>query len=806
MKKIYVTALLIALHVFCIAQSKEETIKTTKNNKGSISSVEYPNKVDRSRIPKTAEIFFKDILKLSENDEFRKEPKKQSKKGFIHEHYDQYYNSIRVIGGGYNFHFKNGIMYFAHGNYIRIDNLNIKPSITREAAKEYFVTYKSIPLDVIKNFKIELMIKEIIIDTITTPKLVYRIYINTNHKNNNEVGYIDAHTCKILLTEPIMVQLSNPATFETIYSETQYGNTNFDIISNSYQLKNWNKKIEVKNCMNSNNIDDALEYFDSDNYWAINPSSINDGMGHDVFWGLEHIYDRLKNVHNRNSFNDDVFGFPINAYVRYYHENDRQDFAGWNRDDDYLVFGEGNIVYSPLASIDAIAHEYGHGITDFQIGWNRTLDQQAFNEGLSDIWAAIMEYRIRPNDVWKIGEQITLNNACIRNLENPKDNSALIQMADTYGSTSYNGSQDYYVRSGVFSHWFYLLVEGGSGYNDKGKYYAVHGVGMDVAEDLIVEAVFEKHLNNATSYPSIMQNTTIAAENMNDGGNTVLAQQILNAWYAVGVSLSSPTQVTIVGPSDVCTSGATYTLSNLPSGVTVDWSYSIGLNYVSGQGTTSYTVEPYSSGGGPLPFSVEQISASTASGYEGWVQAEITDASGTSIKVKKEVWVGTPNDEPIVVGDTEIGCGLTLYREQDSKTVTWSTYGPLSIVGDNVGHRCTVEGTGQGIGWVYASTVNDCGSVRGELQVDVDCRILMASPNPASSMLEIEMDEQIIDYTSLEKATLVLYNSRSVPVYNKKFKSNKTSIDVSNLSNGLYQLQVIYKGKKHTKQILVEHK
>jgi len=77
----------------------------------------------------------------------------------------------------------------------------------------------------------------------------------------------------------------------------------------------------------------------------------------------------------------------------------------------------------------------------------------------------------------------------IRNIQNTNDPNARYKIANTFGSTQYN-SGDSYVRSGVFSHWSYLLVNGGIGTNGVGSAYTVYGMGMDIVEDLIIEAVF----------------------------------------------------------------------------------------------------------------------------------------------------------------------------------------------------------------------------------------------------------------------------------------------------------------------------
>ena len=138
-----------------------------------------------------------------------------------------------------------------------------------------------------------------------------------------------------------------------------------------------------------------------------------------------------------------------------------------------IYFSDGqNLVNKKLCAfgcwkLDIVAHEYGHAITQHQIDW--PYSHRFLNEGMSDIWGAIMEYRLGPtgSSTWKIGDQLldgeTIN--CLRNIEDTDDSHAKTQIANAYQSTRYNNGS-VYVKSGVFSHWFYLLVQGGSGYNE----------------------------------------------------------------------------------------------------------------------------------------------------------------------------------------------------------------------------------------------------------------------------------------------------------------------------------------------------
>lgn len=112
-------------------QNNQTEIK--KENNGVIKYIKFtPQSTENSGIavPETADDFFKDYLNITSSDEFVKESKKQRSERFIHEHYDQFYKGVKVEGGGYNFHSKDGRMYLAHGHYVKIEGLDSNPSIS----------------------------------------------------------------------------------------------------------------------------------------------------------------------------------------------------------------------------------------------------------------------------------------------------------------------------------------------------------------------------------------------------------------------------------------------------------------------------------------------------------------------------------------------------------------------------------------------------------------------------------------------------------------------------------------------------
>jgi len=90
----------------------------------------------------------------------------------------------------------------------------------------------------------------------------------------------------------------------------------------------------------------------------------------------------------------------------------------------------------------------------------------------------------------------------------------------------------------------------------------------------------------------------------------------------------------ISGPTTVCSSNTIFTLNSLPSSVSVTWSHSSNLLYVSGQGTTSYIVK---------------ATNPTISG-SGWVKATISGPSGDVVLPQHYVWIGAPSSPAEIIG------------------------------------------------------------------------------------------------------------------------------------------------------------
>jgi len=282
-------------------------------------------------------------------------------------------------------------------------------------------------------------------------------------------------------------------------------------------------------------------------------------------------------------------------------------------------------------------------------------------------------------------------------------------------------------------------------------------------------------------------------------------------------TLTRPSMV-ITGSSTLCASDvATYTVSNAPASYTLFWTYRPNLIYISGQGTNRLTVKA-SAGYLPPNDSLLQTSRQEQTGFSeinnesessqslttttndygssSWVSVSATGECG-SFPVSKTIWVGKPSFTPEIVGLTSLFPSQTsLYVEKNNGTVTWSTYGPLKTVGGGYGYKSTIKATGTGVGWVYATVSNICGSYRGELMVEVGGGTYSVYPNPATTEVTVTQTSQNT-LTSRGTSSKVIkairiFDKSGNTFYYQKFSDevSESKVNVSAFPAGIYYLKI----------------
>lgn len=364
--------------------------------------------------------------------------------------------------------------------------------------------------------------------------LAYKFDVYASEPVSRQEVYVDAKTGKVLGTNALILETNAPGTAVTAYSGNQSIVAD-QVSATSYRLRetgrNGGTAIETYNLKQGTNYSRATDFTDTDNTWN-NVNTSKDQYATDAHWGAEKTVDYLKAKFNRNSIDNNHFA--IKSYVHY----SRNYFnAFW--DGSRMTYGDGSSTNGnkPLTALDVCAHEIGHGMTTKTANLVYQKESGALNEAFSDILGNSVEFWARPTQAsWKLGEDFSY---VIRDMANPNAYGD----PDTYGGTYWvnpnctpSSTNDYcgvHTNSGVLNFWYYLLVNGGSGTNDKGFAYNVTGVGLDKAAQIAYRTL-TTYLTSTSTYANARTYSLQAAADLYGAGSAEVTQTT-NAWNAVGV-------------------------------------------------------------------------------------------------------------------------------------------------------------------------------------------------------------------------------------------------------------------------------
>jgi bacillolysin len=218
-----------------------------------------------------------------------------------------------------------------------------------------------------------------------------------------------------------------------------------------------------------------------------------------------------------------------------------------------FYFGDGIMVYGEgipsdrsfqgqrwnflAGSLDVVAHELTHGVTDYSSGLIYANESGALNEAFSDIMAVSAVFFFQqpgsgagPAD-YVVGNDVVTPGG-IRSLADPLS----FGDPDNY-RIRFTGAEDnggVHINSGIASHAFYLAIEGGT---NRTSGLSVQGVGAANREQMekVFYRAFTQLLPSNARFTTARAATLQAAQDLYPGNNSV-ANALTQAWTAVGVN------------------------------------------------------------------------------------------------------------------------------------------------------------------------------------------------------------------------------------------------------------------------------
>ncbi|MDZ8050762.1 MAG: M4 family metallopeptidase [Aulosira sp. ZfuVER01] len=241
-------------------------------------------------------------------------------------------------------------------------------------------------------------------------------------------------------------------------------------------------------------------------------------------------YDLFHEIFDRNSIDDK--GLRLDSTVHY---GVKYDNAFWNGDQMVYGDGDGELFQRFTKSIDVIAHELTHGVTQYEAGLQYYGEPGALNESFSDVFGALVKQKSKNQTVdqadWIIGEGLlapTVKGVGIRSLKAPGtayDDPIMGQDPQpAYMKDKYTGTEDnagVHINSGIPNYAFYLAATdlGGYAWEKAGKIWYI--------------TLRDRLRANANFKAAASATIKVAGELYGDNSQEQKAVQ--NAWQKVGV-------------------------------------------------------------------------------------------------------------------------------------------------------------------------------------------------------------------------------------------------------------------------------
>lgn len=255
---------------------------------------------------------------------------------------------------------------------------------------------------------------------------------------------------------------------------------------------------------------------------------IADAYANTVYDNLGTTYDYFSSTFGRDSYDNN--GGVMQAIV---HQGD----ASWSSSSNVMICGDGDGTNwgNFCESLDVIAHEIGHGVTDHESDLVYANESGAMNEAYSDIFgvsATIYTSGVN-SDTWLIGEEVYTPNVpgdALRYMNNPtQDGQSYDYYPERYTGTADNGGV--HLNSGIMNLAFYLLSQGGT--HPRGKTTTVvSGIGNARAQQIFYRAQTARYITANSTFADMRAASIRAAQDLY-GATT--AASVADAWTAVGV-------------------------------------------------------------------------------------------------------------------------------------------------------------------------------------------------------------------------------------------------------------------------------
>jgi bacillolysin len=561
MKKILIFLTIIFFNTFCIRAQKNNFLNNGDysifKSKASYGWVNFKDNI--SFLPENVFQVYSKAFSITDGYSLKIDKISNGANGYMHYKYKEYYNGIVIDYSGFNIHAQNGFLVSGSGDiYTGI----VKSSIflTENMALNYALQKTNDIKYYWQDAQKEQMIKTKQKNNAATyfPKaekvylfndftnqlvLTYKFTIRAITSGKSNISYVDA-TNGVVIKQKNLEYFCDPTTVVTNWYGVRPIFTNdVGVASTSYDLEDdcTASVFQINDATNGNSV------FNTGGCNACWNQTSARGSAATSLWTIKQTFNTFKTFFNRNGHDNNDGN--IDVYQGFVFSGGNNNNAGYlydpgGDDEIYIGAGDNSGNMDDWNTLDIMAHEFTHGVTQYSADLIYQGESGALNESFSDIFGEWVESKFRTPD-WLIGAD--RSPGAIRSFINPSPAPYLdpnTYLGANWKSTAI-GANDFggvHSNSGVQNHMFYLLVNGGNGWNDgqtshapigSGYEWSVNSIGMTDATAIAYKAL-NQYLYNSANY-QVSRACWVQAAIELFGPCSYQAIQVGKAWYAVGM-------------------------------------------------------------------------------------------------------------------------------------------------------------------------------------------------------------------------------------------------------------------------------
>ncbi|MFH8802323.1 M4 family metallopeptidase [Streptomyces sp. NPDC017936] len=261
-----------------------------------------------------------------------------------------------------------------------------------------------------------------------------------------------------------------------------------------------------------------------------------DGTATRAYESLGLTFDFYREAYGRHSIDDGNLGLDATVHYRRRFNN-----AFW--DGERMVFGDGDgrVFNDFTISVDVVAHELTHGVTEYTAGFEYQDQSGALNESMSDVFGSLVKQFARRQTAeeadWLIGAGLftpAVRGQALRSMRAPGTayDSPLLGGRDPQPDhmTHYvHGPEDnggVHINSGIPNHAFYLTA------------VAIGGFAWERAGRIWYDTLTSGRLSRTADFQEFARATVATAERLY--GTRTEFEAVVKAWSDVGLNGHGP--------------------------------------------------------------------------------------------------------------------------------------------------------------------------------------------------------------------------------------------------------------------------